>query len=249
MQKKLQQREDEAKWNWHKGRRQVSRTSPESRRKAWLTHFPIVNSSDSSPQCNMVLVPTISNYSTASASTTAALSLKAWEKIPHPCLRLHNWETAQLIQQWRKQFHSGMIPEHQSHLYINSLQILNGDIKGIWGNFSLATSSTMNDGLTLRWADILHNHNTLLCINIRFFDQIRSTCQSGYQAIIWWIYIIFSIILIVLTFEWFVGQDWREHDTSRTHEATKLKKSSILSFIPRFVYNSSTSVWALITRF
>ena len=54
---------------------------------------------------------------------------------------------------------------HQSRSFLSSLQLLNGEIKGSRRNFFLTSPRSMTGGFTLRWAEILHNHNTLLRVD------------------------------------------------------------------------------------
>ena len=96
----------------------------------------------------------------------------------------------------------GFIPDwlrlRQSRLFLTSFQLLDREIKGIRGNFSLTSSSNMNDGLTLNWADVLNNHSTLLRIDWQDFRPTWNTWLLGYQATTWWVYIFCSKTLISL---------------------------------------------------
>ena len=67
-------------------------------------------------------------------------------------------------------------------LLLTSLQPLNRDTTGITREFSLASSSNLSDGLTLRWADNFYNHNTLLRFDWWNFLLVQIEAR-GYQTI------------------------------------------------------------------
>ena len=67
-------------------------------------------------------------------------------------------------------------------LLFTSHQLLNRDITGTTVKFSFASSSNLSDRLTLRWADIFYNHNTLLCIDWQNFLLVEIEVR-GYQTI------------------------------------------------------------------
>ena len=62
------------KKNLHIGRPEVSKTPPDSCKKAWLTDFLTVNPSDSICLFTGLLLPTISTYSSASSTVIVAHS-------------------------------------------------------------------------------------------------------------------------------------------------------------------------------
>ena len=70
----------------------------------------------------------------------------------------------------------------QPRFSLTSIQLLKRDITGLSGKFSLTSSSNLSDGLTLRWADIFYNHNTLLCIDWQNFLLVQIETR-GYQII------------------------------------------------------------------
>ena len=111
------------------------------------------------------------------------------------------------------------------------LQLLKRDITVLSGEFSLASSSNLSDGLTLRWADNFYNHNTLPCFDwwISLLIQIEA---RGYQTIklLRGVFTYFILYLNLSHFDEFGCQQRHQHDFSRIRWGMELKNSSFQIF-------------------
>ena len=130
-----------------------------------------------------VLLPTTSTYSSASSTVIVAHSPGMGRLSPSLIKSL------QTKDDWTPKSAathaiSIRIDSRFSNLVFSALlcTLLNRDIKGITGKFSISSSSNMSDELTLRWADNFYNYNTLFCIDWQNFLLVQIEAR-GYQTI------------------------------------------------------------------
>ena len=103
----------------------------------------------------------------------------------------------------------------QPHVFLTSRQLLNGDIKGLRGKLSPASCSNLNDGFTLRWSDILYNHNTLFRIDRRTYFSVQLKSLAIRLSICYMVgLLILSPTLNFSYFDDFVCQQKHKHDIS-----------------------------------
>ena len=85
-------------------------------------------------------------------------------------------------QQQRMQFQYGLTPDSPTSPFLHFSATSQPGYHGNHGKFSLASSSNLSDELTLRWAHVFYNHNTLLCIDWQNFLLVQIETR-GYQTI------------------------------------------------------------------
>ena len=149
--------------NSNKGRPEVSRNLPDSCKKAWLTdsfeyeHIRIHTTMHRGTAPNHIRIyirPINSDSGTFSRHGTFTPSLAKVSANDRPLYTQIGCNASNFNADRHRTL-------HLRH-FLSCLQLLNQDITRITDKFSLASSSNLSDGLTLRWADIFYNHNTLL---------------------------------------------------------------------------------------
>ena len=142
---------------------EVSGTPSKFFKKASLTDSLKVNPSDSISRCTGLLLPTTSTYSSASSAMIVAHSPGMGRLSPALIKSLQTTDHCTPKSAATHAF-SIRIDSRFSNLAFSALlcTLLNRDIKGITGKFSISSSSNMSDALTLIWAEVFYNHNTLL---------------------------------------------------------------------------------------
>ena len=173
------------KKNLNKGRPEVSKTPLECCKKEWLTDSLKVNPSDSISLCTGVLLPTTSTYSFASSTVTVTHSpgvgrvptaLIKSRQATDECTSKSAATHAVSIRTdsgFSNLAPSALLRIIQPRPFRTTLQLLNRDITGLTRIFSLASSSNLSNELTLRWADIFYNHNTLLTLTDKNFFSFK----------------------------------------------------------------------------
>ena len=142
---------------------EVSGTPSKFFKKAELTDSLKVKPSDSVSRCTGVLLPTTSLYSSASSAVIVAHFPGMGRLSPAliKSLQTTDHRTPKLAA---THAFSIRIDSSFSNLAFSALlcTLLNRDIKGITGKFSISSSSNLSDALTLGGADVFYNYNTLL---------------------------------------------------------------------------------------
>ena len=193
-----------------------------------------MNLSDSISLCAEVLLPTTSTYSSASSTVITAHSpgmarlppalMKSLQATDHCTPKSESAETHAFSMRTDPRF---------SNLAFSAVlcTLLNRDIKGITGKFSLTSSSNLSDALTPRWADVFYNHNTLLRSDWRNFLLVQIE-PRGYQTIklLHGVYTYFILYPYFSYFDGFVCQQKHQHDISRIRWRMELKVYSFQIF-------------------